>query len=166
MPAPKGNKYALGSDRNGRPRKYSDVQELQDKIDEYFTICDSTVLNETARGMPINKPYTIEGLAVHLECSIQTIRNMEMAEGYEDFFATIQHAKKKILAQRIEGANTGLYNANFAKFDLSNNFKYSDRQEVDNKSSDGSMTPSLGFNIDDLDIETKKKVLDALKSNK
>ncbi|QMW05308.1 terminase small subunit [Spirosoma foliorum] len=39
MPAPKGNKYALGN-QGGRPPIYSSVEDLATNIEAYFTYCE------------------------------------------------------------------------------------------------------------------------------
>ncbi|GAB3994629.1 hypothetical protein GCM10028807_32650 [Spirosoma daeguense] len=42
--APKGNKYALG---HGRPAKYSTVEELESRIEEYFIYCEGQYEDQT-----------------------------------------------------------------------------------------------------------------------
>jgi len=76
------------------------------------------------------------GLALSLDVDRRTIVNYAHNELY---FPTIRKAKARIEAfieTRLYGNNvTGCI------FNLKNNFDWKDRQEIDNKSSDGSMSP-------------------------
>lgn len=99
----------------GRPLKFKSVEELQDKIDKYFTMCDDK-----------DKPYTISGLAVALDTSRQTLINYEDKEQY---FDTIKRAKQKIEAYAEELLCKG-GNAAGVIFSLKNNYKWVDKQEI------------------------------------
>lgn len=60
MAAPKGNKFALGLTNNGRPPKYSNVDEIEVKINDYFdSLLDEQKQEYTTRP-------TITGLALYL----------------------------------------------------------------------------------------------------
>ena len=65
MPAPKGNKNALGND-GGRPALYSSPEELQAKIDEYFNGGANQKEYPTLAGSVKIPIYTISGLAYFL----------------------------------------------------------------------------------------------------
>jgi len=54
MPAPKGNKNAIGNE-GGRPPLYSDPKKLQEACDKYFVECEDK-----------KEPLTITGLALSL----------------------------------------------------------------------------------------------------
>ena len=65
------NLYRKGSDImkfTGRPPKFTDAEELEKKIAEYFEDCD----NE-------DKPYTVTGLAYTLGISVQQLRDYKNA---------------------------------------------------------------------------------------
>ena len=65
------NLYREGSDImkfTGRPPKFTDAEELEKKIAEYFEDCD----NE-------EKPYTVTGLAYTLGISVQQLRDYKNA---------------------------------------------------------------------------------------
>ena len=65
------NLYREGSDImkfTGRPPKFTDAEELEKKIAEYFEDCD----NE-------DKPYTVTGLAYTLGISVQQLRDYKNA---------------------------------------------------------------------------------------
>lgn len=140
MAAPKGNKFALGN--NGRRKTWETPQELQKDIDAYFDWCDknpmkqyhnSQIDQETKKPLvyEIERPYTIEGLCVFLECDRLTILNYEKQEGYEEFFNTIKNAKLKIQQNKVERGLTGNAPASVTIFDLKNNHGYKDKQEVE-----------------------------------
>ena len=80
---------------------------------------------------------TMSGLALHLDVDRKTITNYS---NKEDYFPTIRKARSKIEAhieKRLYGNNvTGCI------FNLKNNFGWKDKSEIDNTSSDGSMTPT------------------------
>lgn len=65
-----------------RPRKYSDIDTFQTKIDAYFIFCDNKLL-----------PYTITGLAMALDLnSRQALLNYE---GRPEFNDAVKKAKLK-----------------------------------------------------------------------
>lgn len=114
----------------GRPPFYTSVEEMQEKIDEYFRECDGEILYDD-EGNPVRnkygkiirdgrKPYTITGLALHLGfTSRQALLNYE---GKEEFVDTIKRAKSRVeryAEERLfdKDGNNG------AKFSLMNNFK-------------------------------------------
>jgi hypothetical protein len=66
--------------KQGRPLKFQDPEELQLKIDAYFTHCDNTIINKqhvTGKGdiviIPTPTPYTMAGLAAWLEISLKNL---------------------------------------------------------------------------------------------
>jgi len=80
MPAPKGNKFAVGGPGGGREPLYKDPSEMQKKIDQYFNT---------------EKVWTVPGLALHLGfCATQSLINN--ATRSEVFNYTIKRAKLKI----------------------------------------------------------------------
>ena len=109
----------------GRPLKYKTNQELQDAVDAYFLSIDQYNDEHEA-----HKPYTVAGLALHLDVDTDTVRNYEKRD---EFFGTIKKAKQKIEEQ----LETKLHGANVAGiiFNLKNNYGWKDRQDIttDNK---------------------------------
>ena len=98
----------------GRPPKYNTVEEMQEKIDNYFKECDNR-----------NKPYTITGLALALDLDRKSILNYSEKE---EFFHTIKKAKLKVenyLEERLinDTSTTGII------FNLKNNYGWKDKQE-------------------------------------
>lgn len=127
MPAPKGNKFALGN--SGRSKKWATVEALQKDIDAYFQECDNNKLGKNKDGENITEPYTIEGLALALGCDMVTLLNYQKRQGYEEFFSTIKNAKLKIQRQKVVNGLTGKSNPAITIFDLKNNHGYVDRTE-------------------------------------
>ena len=82
MPAPKGNKNAIGNE-GGRPPFYVLPEELQEACDEYFRICKEEKI-----------PTTITGLALALGFSTRKSL-LDYAEKVE-FVNIIKKAKLKV----------------------------------------------------------------------
>ena len=98
----------------GRPPKYNTVEEMQEKIDDYFKQCDYS-----------DRPYTITGLALALDMDRRTLLNYGEKE---EFFPTIKKAKLRVenyLEERLirDTSCTGII------FNLKNNYGWKDKQE-------------------------------------
>lgn len=126
----------------GRPPKYTEVEEMQKKIDEYFKSCYRPVIvfnkdkckYETVKDDKGNiveeqyRPFTITGLADALDMSRQSLLNYSQDER---FFDTITRAKRKCelyAEERLydKDGNRG------AMFSLSNNFaEWKNKQDID-----------------------------------
>lgn len=92
--------------KGGRPKKYTNVEDMQRDIDKYFSSCFKPVVKynkdkakfETIKdddGNPVLeqfKPFTVTGLADALDMSRQSLLNYEEDEL---FFDTIMRAKRK-----------------------------------------------------------------------
>lgn len=101
--------------KRGRPKKYTEVELLQKKIDEYFKNCDDN-----------NKPYTMSGLALSLDMDRKTLLNYSKDE---DFFPTIKKARNKVETYAEE--RLFYPNATGVIFNLKNNFDWQDKQELE-----------------------------------
>jgi hypothetical protein len=137
MPAPKGNKFAIGN--SGTSKQWESQEELKADIDRYFNECDSRTVEvyvkSTQEIQEINKPipYTIEGLCEALDCTRESLLNYEKKVGYEEYFSTIKRAKLKIQRNKVERGLDGDSNPAVTIFDLKNNHNYKDKTEVDQK---------------------------------
>lgn len=122
----------------GRPPTYKTVEEIQEKIDEYFKWCEGEllivdgepVINRLGEAVIINEhPLTITGLALAL--GFTTRQALLNYEGKAEFMDTIKEAKTKI--ERY--AEERLYDrdgVNGAKFSLANNFKgWAEKQQIE-----------------------------------
>lgn len=102
------------ANNRGRPAKYKNKEELQEKIDKYFKECDKK-----------EEPYTVTGLGLALDMSRQDLINYS---NKDDFFDTIKKAKQKVenyLEKRLikDSSATGII------FNLKNNYGWKDKQE-------------------------------------
>ena len=125
--------------KTGSPPRYKTKEEMQEKIDEYFTACEGHVLMGAdgqplydKNGRPIitgQKPPTITGLALALGfTSRQALLNYQAKREFVD---TITRAKSRVEAYAEERLfdRDGVQGA---KFNLTNNFKgWSDRPQTD-----------------------------------
>lgn len=114
----------------GRPLKFQSVQELQSKIDDYFSTEEEQL-------------QTITGLAVHLDTSRETLCNYEEKD---DFFDTIKKAKDRIeMAYERDLRRKGRSGDIFAL----KNFGWRDKTEQDITSGGETLTPLLVRFIDE-----------------
>lgn len=139
----------------GRAKKFETPAQLQKYIDQYFQSVDNNpiVLKEfngkeaQECERKVQRPYTFEGLALHLGVTIQTLRNYGETKGYEDFFEVISQARTRVVRQNMEYGMAGGYNAKIVALALSNNSDY--REKVD---SNVNMTVNdlrVGFDFDE-----------------
>lgn len=123
----------------GRPPKYKSVEEMQQKIDEYFKECEGKTLLDAENnpildkaGRPIlygQKPLTITGLARALGFnSRQSLLNYE---GKKEFLDTIMRARMRV-EEYVEESLFYKDSANGAKFSLANNFEgWKEKKQVE-----------------------------------
>lgn len=124
----------------GRPRQYETVEELEALIEDYFESCwidKVTEVTDPKTGACTmstvryqNRPYTVTGLALHLNLTRQGLINYQ---GRPEFVDTITRAKLKVEM----GYEETLFSkfANGASFGLKENFGWKDKitQEVTGK---------------------------------
>lgn len=103
----------------GRPLKFKTVEELDQKIEEYFNNCDKN-----------NKPYSMTGLALALDTFRSVL--LDYAEK-DDYSYSIKKAKQRCENWVEENALLNKVNPTSAIFNLKNNYKgWKDKSEVDN----------------------------------
>lgn len=100
----------------GRPRKISEKEELQNKINNYFEECEKN-----------KEPYTITGLCMALDICRDTLCEYAKKDEFSD---TIKKAKLKVenyLEKHLitDSSTTGII------FNLKNNFDWSDKQQIE-----------------------------------
>ena len=115
---------------SGRMPKYRDPEILQQKIDEYFDMCDNTFIISYVNNQEkkTQKPYTISGLCVYLNICNDTLIEYEKNPNFVDI---LKNARMKILNYVVENASTGGLNPTFSIFNLKNNFHWKDKQEIE-----------------------------------
>lgn len=109
----------------GQPMAFKTVEELEDKVESFFTSEDAFIINfKEGQEEKIFAP-TVSGLALHLGVDRRTIVNYSHKEEY---FPTIKKARARIeahLEKKLFGNNVaGLI------FNLKNNFDWKDKTEV------------------------------------
>ncbi len=127
---------AAGGYACGRKKKWESPDDLAREIEEYFEKCDGHTISVTKKGIKTEtqrpKPYTVEGLAVFLDCSRVTLFNYENKGGdFVPYWNVIKRAKDKILANKMEGALSGDYSTPFTIFDLKNNHGFTNVEKTD-----------------------------------
>lgn len=130
--------------RHGPERKFPTAEDLWKLACKYFEWCDNNPLiaedvirsgERAGEKIYFNKmrPYTNEGLCIHLGVSTSYFRsfksiNAKNAEA-EPFFQVIEKVQAIIYTQKFEGAAAGLLNANIIARDLG----LTDKKELDHK---------------------------------
>lgn len=103
--------------RTGRPLKFTNLEKLQQDIDNYFKECDEQ-----------KRPYTITGLAYALDTSRRTLLDYEYKD--DEFSHTIKKAKDKVEQYAEEKLYSGA-NTTGVIFSLKNNYNWQDKQEIE-----------------------------------
>lgn len=125
MPAPKGNKFAVGNE-GGRPPFYSDPKVMESAINDYFDNCPdkkTIVVGNATIEIPV---YSICGLAYHL--GFESRQSFYAYEDNEVFSYIIRRARLRIemkYEQNLQNAN-----ATGSIFALKN-MNWSDKSEID-----------------------------------
>jgi hypothetical protein len=137
----------------GRPLRFKTVEELQTVIDGYFDSC------QNSQG-DIIRPYTITGLALHLETTRQVILNYEAREQFTD---TIKRAKLKIENFAEESLFTSKQTAGVI-FNLVNNHKWINKQDVESFNTNNNTNQDL-TNLEPSDRRARIDELNARRRN-
>lgn len=136
MAAPVGNQFWKLRATHGRDLIFSSPEILWQACIEYFEATDKRKWYKTDfKGkdvsevqIPTDTPYTLTGLFVFLDITMQTwidYRNRE------DFIDVIKRVEQIMYTQKLEGAAVGAFNASIIARDLG----LADKKEVDNKHS-------------------------------
>ncbi len=104
----------MESKKTGRPKKYTDPNEMQKRIDIYFADCDSR-----------NEPYTMTGLSISLDLDRDTLLRYGKTEA---FYFTIKKAREKVV-NSIEKKLITEANPTGKIFWLKNNANWRDTQD-------------------------------------
>lgn len=136
--AMKGNQNAVGNN-GGAPSKYK--KEYCEQIIEFFDIDPYREIElDKGRVQRIaNKLPTFERFASNIGVVVNTLRNW--ADEFPEFlkaYNECEQLQKEIL---VQNGLIGGYQNNFAVFVAQNFTDMKVKQEIDNKSSDGSMSP-------------------------
>lgn len=123
----------------GRPLKFQSVEELSEKIDNYFKSVKTQARADDGEflydqnGEPIYIYYkapTLAGLALFLDCDTSTLKNYSKDEDKKAFFPTINRARQIIEVYNSESVyDRDKYKG--ARFMLEVNNDYQVAQKVD-----------------------------------
>jgi len=117
----------------GRPKLFTSVGDLSQKVEEYFDYCDNRiqqVYSAKADGVieVMNPaPYTMSGLALRLGMDRRSLLNYSKDE---QFFPTIKAARDRVEADVEERMNDKQTFTPGLIFNAKNNFKWVDQQEI------------------------------------
>lgn len=112
----------------GRPLLFKTPEELQAKIDAWVESCWEDQIQKDGSIKRVQTiPYTISGLALALDCDMQTITNYG---NRDEFFGIIKRAKNMVLNNIEIGALSGKYNPAAAIFNMKANFGMKDNIDV------------------------------------
>lgn len=143
----------------GQPAYYDSPEEMQIIIDKFFNDCEgkplfddegNAVLNRNGDPVMIGKrPPTVTGLALAL--GFHSRQSLINYSNKDQFLDTITEAKLRI-QDYVETRLFDKEGSNGAKFSLSNNFGWIDRQVVDNNNNNHntSLIDLSGFTINEL----------------
>ena len=123
MPAPKGNKFALGLSTTGHPPIIKDIEELVSKIDGYF---DSLIIeSDDEKGTTTMQRPTITGMALFLGfCSRQSLYDYAKVKEYSYIIKRAQMVIEMSYEEMLLSKNAG--GSIFAL----KNMGWIDRQEI------------------------------------
>ncbi len=139
--------------KTGRPALYTNVEEVQSIIDEYFTYCDNRIqqiYSAKADGVieVINPaPYTMSGLALALGMDRKSLYNYSKKE---EFFLTIKAARDRVEADIEERMNDKQTFTPGLIFNAKNNFDWKDKTETELSNPDGTLNPYNALTAEEL----------------
>ena len=135
----------MGTERSergaGRPLKWSDFEDFERQVNDYFRVCDES-----------ERPYTMTGLAMHLGTNRMTLYNIETRGDYDErYIEVIGLAKQRCELWLEESLLTNRGNVVGAIFTLKNNFGWKDKSEKE---------VTLGDNFTKVLEERRRKVIE------
>lgn len=129
----------------GRPRLYQSPEDFDAKVNEYYQHC-----------MAKDEPITWTGLALFLGFSSR--QSIDEYANYDGFSDSVKRAK--LLVEWAYEKRACGNNATGPIFILKN-LGWSDKQQVDHSSSDGSMTPAKQIDYSKLSKEALREIMAA-----
>ncbi|MDD5355070.1 MAG: terminase small subunit [Candidatus Omnitrophica bacterium] len=142
--------------KTGKPRQYSDAEQMQKKIDEYFTSCFSPKIDKLGNiihdknGNEIleqTRPFTMSGLAYALDLSRVGLLNYSKRP---EFISTIMRARQRceIYAEERLFDKDGCQGA---KFSLINNYEnWKDKTDIEHSMSDSTVEKFANLSVTEL----------------
>lgn len=142
MAAPKGNQFWKLRSKHGRDKLFESPELLWQAACEYFQWCDENPWHKseaiksgdmagTVMEVPTQRPYTLQGLCLYLDCNVKYFRDFKanLSETDKDFSPIITRIEETVYTNKFEGAAVGAFNANIIARDLG----LAERTENDNR---------------------------------
>ena len=115
----------------GKPRRWADPEKFAAAIEDYFIRCDNTLITKkvvSGKGQIVEvttpTPYTMAGLAYHLDIERTTLNNYKYYEDRPEYLHTLMRARKRIEEQNVTHAVLGCHDARIAALNLASNYGY------------------------------------------
>jgi hypothetical protein len=122
MAAPKHNRFWTLRSSHGRDRIFSSPEVLLHACEEYFDSVQSNPIiterifsNGKRMKVKLERPFTLKGLCVFLETSIQTWENYKKRE---DFFDIISQVENIMFTQKYDRAVNSVFKENIIAREL------------------------------------------------
>lgn len=117
----KGNRIWEQRSKHGRDTLFKTPNLLWEAACEYFKWIDDNPSykaewkNNRIIGLPVRKPYTLQGLCGYLQCGTKYFNNFKITEAYKsniDFQYIIEQIEETIYNQKFSGAAEGFFKEN------------------------------------------------------
>jgi hypothetical protein len=128
--------------KHGRDKLFATPQLLLEAAYEYFEAVDARpIIKVDFKGgmakrveIPLQAPYTIQGLCVYLDCGVEYFRCFKKSMSEDDpqrsdFLRVVAHIEEVIYNQKFSGASAGIFSSNIIARDLG----LADKQDIDTK---------------------------------
>lgn len=129
--------------KHGRDKLFATPQLLLEAAYEYFEAVDERpIIKVDFKGgmakrveIPLQAPYTIQGLCVYLDCGVEYFRYFKKSlvdnddPQKSDFLRVVAHIEEVIYNQKFAGASAGIFSSNIIARDLG----LADKQDIDTK---------------------------------
>ena len=134
-----GNQFWKLRASHGRDLLFASPSLLWEAACEYFDWCSSNPMQKqeaiksgdlagTTMSIPTDRPFTMHGLCLYLDCSTSYFRAFKSTATDEkkDFLTVIEKIEEVVYQQQFEGATVGAYNANI----IARTLGLTDKQET------------------------------------
>jgi len=101
----------------GRPRLFSSPEEMEEKINEYFSLCEQT-----------GEPLLLSGICLYLDIGTSTLHDYAQRP---DFSEVLKKARMKIEHYIVKNVLQNKLNTAAAIFKLKHCFNWSDKSKVE-----------------------------------
>jgi hypothetical protein len=137
-----GNEWWKLRAKHGRDKLFATPELLWEAACEYFNYVDARPFKKVDfKGgfakrveIPLQRPYTIQGLCLYLDCGVEYFRCFKRDLKIDDpqradFLRVVAQIEETIYAQKFEGASAGIFSSNIIARDLG----LADKQDIDTK---------------------------------